>query len=162
VFVDDQNLFWGIVNDQYGPGFRIDFGRLLSAASRDSHGTPRFVGSAYVAGVIPEDDSFWDMWTQQGFNVKRGFLGGARRNRSKQDDAYLISDMVAAVYEQPGPSTVVLIAGDADYAPPLIKALARGWRTEVLFIDRGLSIALESYVHQFRTLNVSQIQYLPR
>ena len=38
VFVDDQNLFWGIVNQRYGPGFRIDFGRLLTRASRDTTG----------------------------------------------------------------------------------------------------------------------------
>lgn len=161
VFVDDQNLFWGIVNDKYGPGFRIDFGRLLSAACVDSNGNPRFVKSAYIAGVIPNEDSFWEAVKRQGFTVRRGYLSGTSKQRSKQDDAYLISDLVAAVYEEPGPSTVVLIAGDADYAPPLIKALAKGWRTEVLFIDRGLSTALDSYVHQFRTINVPQIQYIP-
>lgn len=159
VFVDDQNLFWGIVNDKYGAGFRIDFGRLLSAACKDGNGAPRFVKSAYIAGVIPDEDSFWEVVKRQGFTVKRGYLSGAKKQRSKQDDAYLISDLVAAVYEESGPSTVVLIAGDADYAPPLIKALAKGWRTEVLFIDRGLSTALEPYVHQFRSMNVPQIQY---
>ena len=29
IFVDDQNLFWGIANDLSGPPFRIAFGRLL-------------------------------------------------------------------------------------------------------------------------------------
>jgi uncharacterized LabA/DUF88 family protein len=160
VFVDDQNLFWGIVNNKYGPGFRIDFGRLLAAACLDDKGSPRFVKSAYIAGVIPEEDSFWEAVRKQGFTVRRGFLSNAAKQRSKQDDAYLISDLVATLYEEQGPSTVVLVAGDADYAPPLIKALAKGWRTEVLFIDRGLSAALEPHVHLFRTVNVPQIQYI--
>jgi uncharacterized LabA/DUF88 family protein len=160
VFVDDQNLFWGIVNDKYGPGFRIDFGRLLSAAAKDKNGATRFVKSAFIAGVIPDQDSFWQAVKNQGFTVRRGYLSNTSRRRSKQDDAYLISDLVATVYEEQGPSTIVLVAGDADYAPPLIKALAKGWRTEVLFIDRGLSRALESHVHLFRTVNVPQIQFI--
>lgn len=75
VFVDDQNLFWGIVNQEYGPSFRIDFGRLLTRASRDISGNTRYVKSAYIAGVIPDDDSFWQMVENQGFTVRHGYLG---------------------------------------------------------------------------------------
>lgn len=32
IFVDDQNLFWGIVNEELGRGYRLDFGRLLTVA----------------------------------------------------------------------------------------------------------------------------------
>ena len=39
IFVDDQNLFWRIVNDRYGPQFRIDFGRLLIESAKVSDGT---------------------------------------------------------------------------------------------------------------------------
>lgn len=98
------------------------------------------------------------MAKSQGFTVRRGYLGAG--NRSKQDDAYLISDLVETVCTQPGPATVVLVAGDADYAPPLIKSLDRGWRNEVAFIDRGISISLEGYVHEFRTLSTSAIQLM--
>ena len=49
VFVDDQNLFYGIVNNQRGPGYRFDFGRLLLKASRDAQDVPRGVGTAYVS-----------------------------------------------------------------------------------------------------------------
>ena len=35
----------------------------------------------------------------------------------KLNDAYLISDMTATRYEEEGPSTMVLVAGDADYVP---------------------------------------------
>ena len=159
VFVDDQNLFWGIVNQRYGPSFRIDFGRLLTRASRDTTGNTRFVKSAYIAGVIPDDDSFWQIAANQGFTVRRGFLGS--NNRSKQDDAYLITDLTATLYEQEGPSTVILVAGDADYVPPLQKSLERGWRNEVAFIDRGVSAALESVVHEFRVISPSSIEYIP-
>jgi len=74
VFVDDQNLFFGIVNSQYGSGFRIDFGRLLLMLAQGTDGRTRGVGSAYVAGVIPDDDSFWEVWRTHGFEVRRASL----------------------------------------------------------------------------------------
>lgn len=160
VFVDDQNLFWGIVNEHLGPGYRIDFGRLLTAACNDGKGNMRFVKTAYIAGVIPDDDTFWQIAKNQGFTVRRGYLGtGGGRSRSKQDDAYLITDITATLFEQPGPSTIVLVAGDADYVPPLLKSIEKGWRNEVVFINRGLSSALDAVTHLFRPLNASQIQY---
>lgn len=159
VFVDDQNLFWGIVNEERGPEFRIDFGNLLIAACRTGKGVPRGVRSAYIAGVIPDDDSFWRIAQNQGFTVRRGYLGS--NSRSKQDDAYLITDMVVTLFEQEGPSTIVLVAGDADYVPPLRKALEKGWRTEVAFINRGKSTALPKVVHEFRTIRAIDIQYDP-
>lgn len=158
VFVDDQNLFYGIQNSQQNRGYRIDFGRLLMELARDSNGNTRAVASAYIAGVVPDDDSFWKIAEAKGFTVRRGYLGAG--NRSKQDDAYLISELVETVCTQEGPATVVLAAGDADYAPPLIKSLDRDWRNEVAFIDRGISITLEGYVHEFRTLSVGSIQLL--
>ena len=159
VFVDDQNLFFGIVNQRYGRGFRIDFGRMLTKACQDSNGTSRFVRSAYIAGVIPDDDSFWQIAKNRGFTVRRGYLNGNRR--SKQDDAYLITDLVTTLYEEEGPSTIVLVAGDADYVPPLKKALEKGWRNEVAFIDRGVAEVLEPVAHEFRTINPSTIEYHP-
>lgn len=156
IFVDDQNLFYGITNAEGSRRFRIDFGRLLIEVSRDTHGNSRAIGSAYIAGVIPDDDSFWKVAEARGFTVRRGYLGTG--NRSKQDDAFLISEIVETVCTQPGPSTVVLVAGDADYVPPLIKAQDRGWRNEVAFIGRGLSISLEAYVHEFRTMSPSSFE----
>jgi hypothetical protein len=156
IFVDDQNLFYGITNNRYGPGFRIDFGRLLLQACLQPGGATRSVGSAYIAGVIPDDDTFWQIANNQGFKVRRGYLGS--NNRSKQDDADLITDMVSTLYEQSGPSTVALIAGDADYVPPLIKSLERGWRNEVVFIDHGISRSLEAVTHQIREIIPYDIQ----
>jgi uncharacterized LabA/DUF88 family protein len=161
VFVDDQNLFWGLLNDGRSGGYRIDFGRMLTAASKDVNGKTRFVKSAYIAGVIPDDDSFWKIAEDQGFTVKRGYLSGSGgHTRSKQDDAYLITEITATLYEQKGPSTIVLVAGDADYVPPLIKANEKGWRVEVAFIDRGLSSALDPVTHLFRTMNASAIEHI--
>lgn len=156
VFVDDQNLFWGITNDIYGKGYRVDFGRLLLAAARGPQGHARPVMTAFIAGVVPDDDYFWEVAKNQGFEVKRGYLG--TNNRSKQDDAYLISEIVSTLYEKPGPSTMVIVAGDADYKPPLEKVIAKGWRSEIAFIGHGVSSALDSVTHQFRELDPSAIQ----
>jgi hypothetical protein len=67
VFVDDQNLFYGITNNSGDRGFRIDFGRLLLEVCRDTKGNVRPVISAYIAGVIPDDDSFWKAAESKGF-----------------------------------------------------------------------------------------------
>ena len=124
----------------------------------DSEGQPRAVVSAYIAGVIPDDDSFWEIAENRGFHVRRGFLG--TNNRSKQDDAYLITDMVSTLYEYEGPATMVLMAGDADYVPPLKKALEKRWRTEVAFIERGASHALEPVVHEMRVISPVDIELM--
>ena len=158
VFVDDQNLFWGIVNQQYGPNFRIDFGRLLLEAARGSDGHTRGVASAYIAGVIPDDDSFWQVVESRGFTVRRGYLGTGKR--SKQDDAYLITDITRTLFKHEGPSTIVLVAGDADYVPPFIAALEEGWRTEVAFIDRGVSVTLEPQSHLIRVMSPYAIEHI--
>lgn len=158
VFVDDQNLYYGIKNSENDKRYRIDFGRLLLEVAKDSSGNTRAIGSAYIAGVIPDDDTFWKVAEDRGFTVRRGYLGAG--NRSKQDDAFLISDLVETVCTQTGPSTVVLVAGDADYVPPLMKSLNRGWRNEVAFINRGISIALEAYVHEFRVLSSNSIELM--
>jgi len=160
VFVDDQNLFYGITNQQKGKDFRIDFGLMLAEVCRDTNGKVRPVASAYIAGVIPDDDSFWKVAESKGFTVKRGYLGSG--NRSKQDDAYLIAEIVETIWSQEGPATIVLVAGDADYVPALMKSLDKGWRNEVAFIDRGISIALEPQVHEFRTLNAGNFELIRR
>ncbi len=160
VFVDDQNLFWGIVNDLKGPEFRIDFGELLTEVSRNADGVVRPVKSAYIAGVIPDDDTFWANAENQGFTVRRGYLGA--NNRSKQDDSYLTVDMTSALFQEAGPSTLILVAGDADYVPALEKAVERGWRTEIAFVNRGTSRALERVVHNFRTIAPESIELLRR
>ena len=64
----------------------------------------------------------------------------------------IFNDLVETICTLEGPSTVVLTAGDADYVPALIKSQDRGWRNEVAFVGRGVSIALENYVHEFRIL----------
>lgn len=134
----------------------MDFGRLLLETARGPDGNPRPVRTAYIAGVVPDDDYFWQVAKNQGFEVKRGYLG--TNNRSKQDDAYLITEIVSTVYEKLGPSTTVLVAGDADYMPPLLKVLAKGWRSEVAFIGHSISTSLEPVTHQFRELLPTSIQ----
>jgi uncharacterized LabA/DUF88 family protein len=152
-----KKLYGDEVNDQRGISFRIDFGQLLIEVCKNKQGVSRGVRSAYIAGVIPDDDTFWQIAENQGFTVRRGFLGA--NSRSKQDDAYLITDMTATLYEQDGPSTIILVAGDADYVPPLTKSLEKGWRNEVAFSSRGLSNALTPVVHEFRTIKPFAIEH---
>ncbi len=156
VFVDDQNLFIGL-SDAYGRSYDIDFGKLLTEASRTASGNLRPVRTAFVAGIIPDDDDFWHAVERQGFTVRRGFIN--EHDRSKQDDAYVVSAITAALYEEEGPSTIVLVAGDADYVPPLERAVAKGWRVEVAFtFPRSISIELLPVAHEFRRLDPRKIR----
>ncbi len=160
IFVDDQNIFWGIVNADRGISYRIDFGKLMFAACRTGGGKGRAVKTAYIAGVIPDNDSFWEAAKAKGWEVKRGYLGYG--NRSKQDDAYLITEITSTLYEKPGPSTLVIVAGDADYVPPLEKAISKGWRVEVVFVKEGVSWALAPVTHEFRLITAAEIEYNPK
>lgn len=157
IFVDDQNLFWGIVNDERGISYRIDFGNLMIAACKDTNGKSRGVKTAFIAGVVPDDDSFWQIAKNNGWEVKRGYLGHG--SRSRQDDAYLITEITSTLYEKEGPSTIVVVAGDADYVPPLEKAIKKGWRVEVAFIGRGIASALVPVTHEFRLITSREIEH---
>ncbi len=160
IFVDDQNLFYGIVNNSRDRGYRIDFGELLRVAATSSETeTAREVGSAYIAGIVPDDDSFWDVAKSKGFEVHRGYLN--KSGRSKQDDAYLITFIMKTLYEKESPSTIVLVAGDADYVPPLEQCIEKGWRVEIAFArDNSDSISgkLPKYVHEFRMFSPQDIE----
>ena len=159
IFVDDQNLFYGITNFEGDLSYRIEFGDLLRiAATSSATGMARAVASAYIAGVVPDDDSFWQAVDDKGFKVFRGFLGS--NNRSKQDDAHLIAQIVENLYEFEGPSTIVLVAGDADYGPALTKCLAKGWRVEIAFVAHGnlISQSLSHLCHEFREFTSEQIR----
>jgi hypothetical protein len=54
----------------------------------------------------------------------------------------------------------VLVAGDADYGPPLEESLDKGWRNEIAFISRGGSSALDHLVHEYRLISPAQIELL--
>ena len=136
----------------------MDFGNLLRVSSLSSEtGYAREVGSAYIAGVVPDDDSFWDAAKAKGFTVHRGYLSAG--GRSKQDDAYLITHIMETLYEHDGPSTIVLVAGDADYGPPLEKCIIKGWRVELAFTDstNNISRRLSDLVHEFRQFTSQDI-----
>ena len=158
-FVDDQNLIYGITNNEGDQSYRIEFGDLLRVAATSSKtNLARSVESACIAGVVPDDDSFWEAARNKGFQVHRGYLGAG--GRSKQDDAYLITFIMKTLYEKSGPSTIVLIAGDADYRPPLEQCLEKGWRIEIAFIGHSSLISqnLASVCHEFREFSSSEIE----
>jgi hypothetical protein len=53
VFVDDQNLFWGLLNDGRSRAYRIDFGRMLTSASKDVKTPPRTGHPQYCGSPTP-------------------------------------------------------------------------------------------------------------
>ena len=155
IFVDDQNIWIEAGKKSPWSDYRIDFGELLNIVSQDENKKMRPVRQAMIAGTIPPDDSFWDVARDQGFTVKLGYRGF--HGKSKQDDHHITADIVETVCEQPGPSTIVLVAGDGDYGPALEKVLARGWCIEVCYVEGSLSPAVKGRAHRLVKLNPADI-----
>jgi uncharacterized LabA/DUF88 family protein len=157
VFVDDQNIWIEAGKKSPWADYRIDFGELLNVVSKDEKGKMRPVRQAMIAGTIPPEDSFWEVVRNQGFSVKLGYRGFG--GKSKQDDHHITADLVETVCEEPGPSTIVLVAGDGDYGPALDKALARGWRIEVCYVEGSLSPAVQERAHRLVKLHPADIEH---
>ena len=159
VFVDDQSLYFEITDNEGDQSYRIEFVDLLRVAAISlKTNLSRSVESAYIAYVVPDDDSFWETAKTNGFQVHRGYLGAG--GRSKQDDAYLITFIMKTLYQKSGPSTIVLVAGDADYHPPFEQCLEKGWCIEIAFIKHSSLISqnLTSVCHEFREFSSSEIE----
>jgi uncharacterized LabA/DUF88 family protein len=132
---------------------------LLNYVSKSEQGQLRAIRDAVLAGTIPPEISFWDAARNQGFTVKLRYRGHS--GESKQDDHHVTADLVETVCTQPGPSTIILVAGDGDYGPALDKALNRGWRVEVFFVEnRGLSTALTERAHRVVKFHPDSMQLL--
>jgi uncharacterized LabA/DUF88 family protein len=159
IFVDDQNLWIAAGAESTSARFRLDFGELLNYVSKDEANQVRAVRTAMIAGTVPPEDSFWEIARNQGFAVKLGYRGFG--GKSKQDDHHVTADMVETVCTEPGPSTVILVAGDGDYGPCLDKALARGWRVEVFFVRTGLSPEIERRAHRYVKIHPADIEVIP-
>ena len=71
--------------------------------------------------------------------------------------------MTKTIYEKEGPSTIVLVAGDADYYPPLSNAIEKGWRVEVIHVsNKNVSSCLEPVCHRFLKIAPESIRFIPQ
>ena len=148
IFVDNSNL-WIEGKKAYAeahnlmtsedPRARFDIGQLneVVAAGREVS-CRRLYGSR-----PPPVDTVWAKIEEQGWEVDikdKSYHTG----KEKQVDSQLITD-VAIVVSSEKIGTVIIVAGDVDYKPPIEEALARGWKVEVWSWERALSAGIRDH-----------------
>ena len=166
IYVDDSNL-WIQGKKAYAeahnlltsedPRARFDIGQLNEVVAEG-----REVGGRTLYGSKPPPvDTVWAKMEEQGWNVKiekKSYHTG----KEKQVDSKLITD-VASVVNREKIGTVIIVAGDVDYKPPIEEALARGWNVEVWSWERALSAAIRDHRSRGKGLRVEYLNgHIPR
>ena len=162
IYVDDSNL-WIEGKKAYAeahnlvtsedPRARFDIGQLneVVAAGRE-------VGGRTLYGSKPPPvDTVWAKIEEQGWKVdikKKSYHTG----KEKQVDSQLITD-VASVVNRKKISTVIIVAGDVDYKPPIEEALARGWKVEVWSWEKALSADIRGHKRTGKGLRVLYLNH---
>lgn len=154
VFVDNSNLWIegkkisGRCSKPPLPSnglYRIEYGKLLHhvLAGRDLADVPKLYGSE-----PPPNDSVWKMIRSKGFDVKvfkRNIF-----NKEKGVDMRMGLDIGKLVLTTKPPSTIIMVAGDADFIPVVDDAHAEKWFVEVWYWSNAagdLKKAVDRFEH---------------
>ena len=166
IYVDDSNL-WIEGKKAYAkahnlltsedPRARFDIGQLNEVVAEG-----REVGGRMLYGSKPPPvDTVWAKMEEQGWNVKienKSYHTG----KEKQVDSKLITDVVSVVNREKI-GTVIIVAGDVDYKPPIEEALDRGWNVEVWSWEKALSAAIRDHRRRGKGLRVEYLNgHIPR
>lgn len=114
--------------------FVYDFGKLLEFAAGND---PTEIREALLYGSTPpESDSIWQMARRAGFEVHLEKRNAA--NKEKKIDTGIATKIMEAHYEiMKDEDTLVLVAGDKDYVPPVQTLLSKGRKIEIVFWAHG-------------------------
>lgn len=141
VFVDNSNSFiegkrtvssLELPGQRTNAAIRIEFGNLVKTVvqGRDVGQPPLFVGS-----TPPDNDSLWESIRSRKCEVHT--LGRNTQNKEKGVDVYLAGRVMKTLYKHT-PGTIVLVAGDGDYASLIGLVLEEpNWQVEVWFWNQG-------------------------
>lgn len=154
VFVDVQNMYHSAKNLYQS---NVNFAHVLEEAVADR----QLIRSiAYVIqSQVPEEENFFNILEQQGFEVKmkelQVFVGGAKKGDWDVGiavDAIKLADKL---------DTIVLVTGDGDFAP-LVTYLQenKGCQVEVLAFGQSTSSRLLEKVDSFVDLSEDQKFFL--
>jgi uncharacterized LabA/DUF88 family protein len=156
VFVDNSNLWIEgkkIAGRSLRPAlpsnrlYRIDYGKLLQhvLGGRDLADVPKLYGSE-----PPPNDSVWKLIRSKGFDVKvfkRNIF-----NKEKGVDMRMGLDIGKLVLSSASPSTIIMVAGDADFLPVIDDIHAAHWTVEVWYWSNAAG-ELKKAVDRFESLN---------
>ncbi len=161
VFVDNSNLF---IEGQYAIGtllgyglfdrkrngykldtLRIEYGLLLQTIlqGRELGASPVMVGSR-----PPPNDSMWQLFRTVGFTVK--VFDRNRDDKEKKVDVELACSMMDVVYTKPK-GVLILVSGDGDYQPAILRALENGFKIEIWFWTTGTTVFSQNESTSFRS-----------
>jgi len=132
--------------------YRIEYGKLLNHVlnGRALGDVPKLYGSE-----PPPNDSVWNMIRSKGFDVnvfKRNIFG-----KEKGVDMQMGIDITELVLTKKPPSTIAIVAGDADFVPVVEKARNRGWTTEIWYWSNAAN-ALKDAADRFEELDSALYQ----
>lgn len=160
IYVDDSNL-WISGKEAYAkahklltsqdPRARFDIGQLHEVVAEGRE----VAGRTLYGSKPPPVDTVWAKIEEQGWNVdikKKSYHTG----KEKQVDSQLITDVVSVVNRETI-GTVIIVAGDVDYKPPIDEALARGWNVEVWSWEKALAGDIRKHERRGRGLRVEYL-----
>jgi len=148
VFIDNSNVFiqGKHLVSSINKVSDIDYDKLLKIilGGRETAQKPIIVGSYWPRRKkSPQPDNpFWKFWKKletNGFDIK---LYENKNQKEKLVDTKITTRITASVHTEKT-STIILVAGDGDYEPPLLEAKENGWDVEVWFWRNGLAHSLK-------------------
>lgn len=151
-----MNVYDAMNNGILDYGYQISFGRLHEfVAGQDKSQIARAV---LFGSRPPPNDSIWKYAKQAGFELVLEDRNIA--NKEKKIDTGIVSAMVKDAYKKMNPAsdTIVLVAGDGDFVPPVRDLVEDGFQVEVIFWDHA-SKELREVCTRFISLN-QHLDYL--
>ena len=136
---------------------RISIGALIEVVSRRRR---KIVTSILYGSEPPPIDTVWKKAEDYGFIVKsHGRSKGT--GKEKKVNSNLSADLTEVAIEHKGENgVIVLVAGDADCIPPIMKALDRGWNVEIYMWNHAISNEItrlcENHSNQLRKFTLDE------
>lgn len=128
--------------------YRLDFGRLIEiTCGYDSVTTAKFYGSR-----PPKNDSVWEAAKQHGFQLN--IFDRSKYGKEKKVDTTIVRDITVDILRNLKPDTdmIVLVSGDADFAPAVDLAKKEGFHFKVAYWGH-CSYELRKIASEFLNLN---------
>ena len=151
-----MNIYDAMNNRIIDHSYTISFGRLHEfVAGTDESKIAR---AALFGSRPPPNDGIWQFAKRAGFELILEDRNVA--NKEKKIDTGIVSAMVRDAYRNMKAlsDTIVLVAGDADFVPPVRQLVEDGFNVEVVFWDH-VAKELKDVCSKFISLN-GQLDYL--
>ena len=135
----------------FDPSWRIDFGCLSRLVGGAHNGLKRAV---LIGSRPPDNDSLWKAAEEKGGFEVQVFDRNPISGREKQVDSAIITQMMKDAYRhaQAG-DEFILVAGDADYVPPVKEILEEKMSVTVAFWSHAVSWKLKEAADRFFDLD---------